>query len=87
LNDEYISKQKSYISWKQLLVGGNKMTEIGQTIRRSDTLAKPGITNEFKKYISQISKEKLKEFMIAINKITIGEGLQDVKEIRQDTML
>jgi len=39
----------------------------------------------WQKYISRISEKKLEEFMIAVNKIAIGEGLEDVKEFRQDT--
>jgi len=39
----------------------------------------------WQKYISRISEEKLERFMVEINKIAIGEGLEDVKEFRQDT--
>jgi len=39
----------------------------------------------WQKYISRISEEKLEKFMIAMNKIAIGEGLEDVQEFRQDT--
>jgi len=39
----------------------------------------------WQKYISRISEKKLEEFMAAVNKIAIGEGLEDVKEFRQDT--
>jgi IS5 family transposase len=39
----------------------------------------------WQKYISRISEEKLEKFMIAMNKIAIGEGLEDVREFRQDT--
>jgi len=39
----------------------------------------------WQKYISRISGKKLEEFMAAMNKIAIGEGLEDVKEFRQDT--
>ena len=39
----------------------------------------------WQKYISRISVEKLKEFMVELNKIAITEGLEDVKSFRQDT--
>jgi len=39
----------------------------------------------WQKYISRISEEKLEKFMIAMNKIAIGEGLEDIQEFRQDT--
>ena len=39
----------------------------------------------WQKYISRISEEKLERFMIEMNKIAIREGLEDVKEFRQDT--
>ena len=39
----------------------------------------------WQKYISRISEEKLEQFMIAMNKIAIGEGLEDIREFRQDT--
>jgi IS5 family transposase len=39
----------------------------------------------WQKYISRIGAEKLEAFMVAMNKIAIGEGLEDVKEFRQDT--
>jgi len=39
----------------------------------------------WQKYISRISAEKLEQFMVELNKIAIGEGLEDVKEFRQDT--
>jgi hypothetical protein len=37
------------------------------------------------KYISRISDENLEKFMIALNRIAIAEGLEDVKELRQDS--
>jgi len=39
----------------------------------------------WQKYISRISAEKLKKFMVELNRIAITEGLEDVKEFRQDT--
>ena len=39
----------------------------------------------WQKYISRISEEKLEKFMIGMNKIAIGEGLEDIQEFRQDT--
>ncbi|MHB9294087.1 hypothetical protein Holit_03213 [Hollandina sp. SP2] len=37
------------------------------------------------KYISQISDENLEKFMMALNRIAIEEGLEDVKELSQDS--
>jgi IS5 family transposase len=37
------------------------------------------------KYISRISDEKLEKFMTGLNRIAIEEGLEDVKELRQDS--
>jgi IS5 family transposase len=37
------------------------------------------------KYISRISDEKLEKFMIGLNRIAIEEGLEDEKEVRQDS--
>jgi len=39
----------------------------------------------WQKYISRISEEKLEKFMVEINRIAIGEGLEDIQEFRQDT--
>jgi IS5 family transposase len=38
----------------------------------------------WQKYISRISAEKLEKFMIAMNKTAIEEGLEDIREFRQD---
>jgi IS5 family transposase len=37
------------------------------------------------KYISRISDGNPEKFMIELNKIAIAEGLEDVKELRQDS--
>jgi IS5 family transposase len=37
------------------------------------------------KYISRISDENLEKFMTGFNRIAIEEGLEDVKELRQDS--
>ncbi|MDR0286173.1 MAG: ISNCY family transposase, partial [Clostridiales bacterium] len=39
----------------------------------------------WQKYISRISAEKLERFMVEMNRIAIGEGLEDIKAFRQDT--
>jgi len=39
----------------------------------------------WQKYISRISREKLEKFMVELNKIAIGEGLEDIKSFRQDS--
>lgn len=39
----------------------------------------------YQKYISRIKPEKLGEVLVELNKIAIGEGLEDLEKIRQDT--
>jgi IS5 family transposase len=39
----------------------------------------------FQEYISKITPDKLKELLVALNKIAINEGMEDVSQIRQDT--
>jgi len=38
----------------------------------------------WQKYISRISAEKLQQFMVELNRIAIAEGLEDIKQFRQD---
>jgi IS5 family transposase len=37
------------------------------------------------KYISRISKEKLERFMVEMNRMAIGEGLEAIEQFRQET--
>lgn len=46
---------------------------------------KPFSFKAYQKYISRISAESLNKVMIAINKIAMGEGLEDGKRIRTDS--
>jgi len=46
---------------------------------------KPFSFKAYQKYISRISGESLSNVMIAINKIAMGEGLEDGKSIRTDS--
>ena len=39
----------------------------------------------WQKYISRISEEKLKKFMVEMNRAAITEGLEDIQKFRQDT--
>jgi IS5 family transposase len=39
----------------------------------------------YQKYISRIKAETLEKLMVAINKIAIEEGLEDIKQFRQDS--
>ncbi len=39
----------------------------------------------YQKYISRIQAGNLQKFLIELNKIAIGEGLEDLKKIRQDS--
>lgn len=45
---------------------------------------KPFSFEAYQKYISRISGESLNKVMVAINKVAIGEGLEDGKSIRTD---
>lgn len=39
----------------------------------------------FQKYISKISEDSLQQVLVALNKIAIEEGLEDIKQLRQDS--
>lgn len=41
----------------------------------------------YQSYISKISEENLQKFMLAINKIAIEEGLENVEQVRQDSFV
>lgn len=46
---------------------------------------KPFSFQLFQKYISRIRAENLHKFMVALNKIAITEGLEDIQSLRQDS--
>ena len=39
----------------------------------------------FQKYISKISESNLQKLLVELNKIAIGEGLEDIEKLRQDS--
>jgi len=39
----------------------------------------------YQKYISKIKADSLDELLVALNKIAIGEGLEDINQVRQDS--
>lgn len=39
----------------------------------------------FQKYISKISEDSLQQVLVALNKVSIEEGLEDIKQLRQDS--
>jgi transposase, IS5 family len=39
----------------------------------------------YQKYISKIKADNLQQVIVALNKVAIGEGLEDVKKLRQDS--
>ena len=39
----------------------------------------------FQKYISKISEDSLQKMLVALNKIAIAEGLEDISKLRQDS--
>jgi len=48
---------------------------------------KPFSFKVFQKYISLISEETLNRMLVAINKIAMGEGIEDGRSIRTDSMV
>jgi IS5 family transposase len=46
---------------------------------------RPDSFQVFQKYISRIKAETLEKLMVELNKIAIGEGLEDVSQFRQDS--
>lgn len=46
---------------------------------------KPFIFQVFQKYISKITEESLQQLLVALNKIAIDEGLEDLSKLRQDS--
>jgi len=46
---------------------------------------KPFSFSMFQQYISKITAESLDKFLVALNKIAISEGLEDVKKLRMDS--
>ena len=45
---------------------------------------KPYSFQVWQKYISKIKQESLQQFLVALNQIAIGEGLEDISAIRTD---
>ena len=39
----------------------------------------------YQKYISKIKEESLQQLLVGLNKIAIGEGLEDIEKLRQDS--
>ena len=39
----------------------------------------------YQKYISKVKGENLEKVMILLNKIAIGEGVEDLEKLRQDS--
>lgn len=39
----------------------------------------------FQKYISKITEDNLQKVLVMLNKIAIGEGLEDIEKMRQDS--
>src|ERR1035437_5412034 len=48
-------------------------------------MRKPYSFQMFQKYISKIKEASLQKFLVAINKISIGEGLEDLTKLKQDS--
>jgi len=46
---------------------------------------KPFSFQVLQKYISKISEESLQQLLVSLNKIAIGEGLEDLSKLRQDS--
>lgn len=79
--------------YKELKVLDYRSLEYHQTDSRICSLflkideLRPYSFQMYQKYISRIKEGSLQELLIELNKIAIGEGLEDIKKIRQDSTI
>src|SRR3989339_241830 len=78
-----IYKEMKNLDYRELEFA-QKDSRICATFIKLD-LRKPFCFQLWQKYISQIKEETLKEIIYTVNKIAIKEGLENLKQIRQDT--
>ena len=77
-----IYKEMKNLTYRELEYAQHDSRMCSTFIKLDDR--KPISFEAYQKYISRISGESLNNVMIAINKIAIGEGLEDCKSIRTD---
>jgi len=77
-----IYKEMKNLTYRELEYAQHDSRMCSTFIKLDDR--KPISFEAYQKYISRISGESLNKVMIAINKIAIGEGLEDGKSIRTD---
>lgn len=77
-----IYKEMKNLTYRELEYAQHDSRMCSTFIKLDDR--KPISFEAYQKYISRISGESLNNVMIAINKIAIGEGLEDGKSIRTD---
>jgi IS5 family transposase len=77
-----IYKEMKNLTYRELEYAQHDSRMCSTFIKLDDR--KPISFEAYQKYISRISGESLNKVMIAINKLAIGEGLEDGKSIRTD---
>jgi transposase, IS5 family len=78
-----IYKEMKNLSYRELEFAQHDSRMCAVFIKLDDR--KPFSFAAYQKYISRISGESLDKVMVAINKIAIGEGLEDGRSIRTDS--
>lgn len=77
-----IYKEMKSLTYRELEYAQHDSRMCSTFIKLDDR--KPISFEAYQKYISRISGESLDKVLVAINKVAIGEGLEDVKSIRTD---
>jgi len=77
-----IYKEMKSLTYRELEYAQHDSRMCSTFIKLDDR--KPISFPAYQKYISRISGESLDKVLVAINKVAIGEGLEDVKSIRTD---
>ena len=78
-----IYKEMKHLNYRELEYAQEDSKMCEQFVKTDSS--NPYSFQVWQKYISRISEERLEKFMVEINRIAIGEGLEDVQEFRQDT--
>ena len=78
-----IYKEMKHLDYRALEYAQEDSRICGQFVKTDP--GRPYSFQVMQEYISRISDENLEKFMIGLNKIAIEEGLEDVKELRQDS--
>lgn len=78
-----IYKEMKSLDYRELAYHQTDSRICGQFVK-IDNL-RPYSFQVFQKYISKISEPNLQKLLVALNKIAIGEGLEDIEKLRQDS--